>query len=260
MWRGSFRSEADPASLEPDVNQGFELQDRDHAQNDLEANPEAQGPHRAKCRRSAKSLNEFTENSSLLYGAFWHLFPLRAGLGGNGPLPRAARRHLLTQFHNAFAQNPQLLFMLADQVQRHAAARGVALRVKADPDSFETFGEMVADSSAFVKKLEAAKNDPLSKDSRDLMKSISRFVVCSGRVVPWSAEERAGEITRLYAMWRRFGPPSCFLSFAPDDVHQATCLRLSYRCGPAARFPAADDGLLDVLRGVASMEDVRKFQ
>ena len=150
--------------------------------------------------------------------------------------------------------------MLADQVQRHAAARGVALRVKADPDSFETFGEMVADTSAFVTKLEAAQNDPLSKDSRELMKSISRFVVCSGRVVPWSAEERAGEITRLYAMWRRFGPPSCFLSFAPDDVHQATCLRLSYRCGPAGRFPAADDGLLDVLRGVASMEDARKFQ
>ena len=87
--------------------------------------------------------------------------------------------------------------MLADQVQRHAAARGVALRVKADPDSFEKFGEMVAETSAFVTKLEAAQNDPLSKESRELMKSISRFVVCSGRVVPWSAEERAGEITSL---------------------------------------------------------------
>ena len=144
-------------------------------------------------------LNEFTENSQLLYGAFWHLFPLRAGLRGDGPLTPAARRHIATQFHNAFAHSPQLLFLLADQVQRHAAAaQGVALRVKSK--SFEAFATAVADGESFIAPMEAAKADPMCKDSRDLLKSISRFVVSSGKVVPWSAEERAGEITRLYAM------------------------------------------------------------
>ena len=113
----------------------------------------------------------------------------------------------MTQFHNAFAHSMQLLFLLADQVQRHAAARGVALRVKADTESFKTFAAMVANEEDFLKRLDAAKDDPLSKESRELLKHVSRFVVSSGKAIPWSAEERAGEITRLYAMWRRFAPP-----------------------------------------------------
>ena len=221
--------------------------------------PAAEEPRnkRRKVRRSAAPLNEFTENSTLLYGAFWHLFPLRTGIRGDGPLTPATRRHIFTQFHNEFAHSPQLLFLLADQVQRHAAARGVALRVQSDSASFNAFAAMVADSDTFIERLEVAKVDPLSKDSRELLKSVSRFVVSSGKVVPWSAEERAGEITRLYALWRRFGPPSCFLSLAPDDVHQAQCIRLSYRCGASSSFPANDGGLLRVLRGEATLEEIR---
>ena len=214
---------------------------------------------RRRRRRSAQPLNEFTDNATLLYGAFWPLFPLRAGLRGDGPLTPASRRHLLTQFHNAFAHSPQLIFLLADQVQRHAAARGVALRVKADTDSFNTFAATVANEGSFLERLEAAKNDPLSKESRELLKHVSRFVVSSGKAIPWSAEERAGEITRLYAMWRRFGPPSAFITAAPDDVHQPTCLRLAFRCFSACSFPAVDDGLLAVLQGVASIDSVREF-
>ena len=166
----------------------------------------------------------------------------------------------MTQFHNAFAHSPQLIFLLADQVQRHAAARGVALRVRADTESFKTFAAMVASEEDFLKRLDAAKDDPLSKESRELLKHVSRFVVSSGKAIPWSAEERAGEITRLYAMWRRFAPPSAFITAAPDDVHQPKCFRLSFRCGNASSFPAVDDGLLAVLQGAASMEDVRAFQ
>ena len=53
---------------------------------------------------------------------------------------------MFTQFHNFFAQRHNLLFLMANQVQRHAAARGVALRVKTDPWSFKAFAEMVADA------------------------------------------------------------------------------------------------------------------
>ena len=224
---------------------------------DLPAEPPTK---RRRCRRQKKPLNEYTRNTKLLYGAFWHLFPLQSGLRTDGPLTPTMRRHLLTQFHNAFAHCPQFLFMLADQVQRHAAASGAALRVKCNPGSFNAFADMVADRDAFLARLDAAQQDPMSKGSRDLLKSISRFVIASGKVVPWSAEERAGEVTRLYAMWRRFGPPSCFLSLAPDDVHQPTCLRLSYFCGDASSFPAVDGGLLAVLQGAASAQDVQAFK
>ena len=87
-----------------------------------------------RCRRNAMPLNEFTQNAGLLYGAFWTLFPLGSGLPCTGPLTPTIRRHLMTQWHNVFAHSPQLIFLLADQVQRHAAARGVALRIKADTD------------------------------------------------------------------------------------------------------------------------------
>ena len=88
---------------------------------------------------------------------------------------------------------------------------------------------------------------------------MSRFIVSSGRTIPWSAEERSGEMTRLYAMWRRFGPPSCFLSLAPDDVHQPTCIRLSYRCTDPTIWPAVEDGLLHVLSGKATPEEASAF-
>ena len=78
----------------------------------------------------------------------------------------------MTQFHNAFAHSPQLLFLLADQVPRHAAARGVALRVKADTESFKTFAAMVANEEDFLKRLDAAKEDPLTKGSRELLSLI----------------------------------------------------------------------------------------
>jgi hypothetical protein len=84
-------------------------------------------------KRSSTPLNEFSENATILYGSFWDLFPLRSGLRHDGPLHPTQRRHLLTQFHNSFAQCSTFLFLLANQIQRHAAAQGVALRVQADP-------------------------------------------------------------------------------------------------------------------------------
>ena len=222
--------------------------------------PQDSVPQKHKCGRAAAPMNEFTHGTALLYGAFWYLCPLGAGLPGAGPCNQTTRRHLLTQFHNEFAHNPQFIFLLADQVQRHAAAQGVALRVRADPESFQAISLIVSEGASFVQRLNDARSDPLGTAAWELFKSVSRFVVASGHTVPWSAEERAGEVTRLYAMWRRFGPPSCFLSLAPDDVHQSTCIRLSYGCADPRMWPATEDGLLHVLAGTASEEDVRAFE
>ncbi|CAK0867394.1 unnamed protein product [Prorocentrum cordatum] len=157
------------------------------------------------CARELRPMNEFTNNDDILYGAFWYLFPLRQGLRSKGSVNFHDSRHLLTQFHNAFAQQPSFLFLLANQIQRHAAAKGVGLRVK---------------TGAYVERARAAEEDPTSKGARDLLKQVMRFTATAGKVVPWSGEDRAGEITKLYAMWRRFGPASAFLTCAPDGVHQ----------------------------------------
>ena len=111
-------------------------------------------------------MNEFKSNDDILYGAFWHLFPLRQGLRSKGSVSVHDSRHLLTQFHNSFAQQPSLLFLLANQVQRHAAAKGVGVRVKTDPDSFQAFASMMVDKDAYLERLHAAKEDPTSKSAR----------------------------------------------------------------------------------------------
>ena len=101
-----------------------------------------------------------------------------------GPCYQTTRRHLLTQFHNEFAHDPQFLFLLADQVQRHGAAQGVALRVRADPESFKTFSLIVSEGASFVQRLNDARCDPLGKAAWELLKSVSRFIVSSRHTVP----------------------------------------------------------------------------
>ena len=88
--------------------------------------------------------------------------------------------------------------------------------MKADTESFKTFAAMVANEEDFLKRLDAAKDDPLSKESRKLLKHVSRFVVSSGKAIPWSAEERAGEITRLSTAITST-PAPCTINSSDDE-------------------------------------------
>ena len=152
-------------------------------------------PQQRKCARERMPLNEYTQNAELLYGAFWYLFPLRSGLQRCGPVATQDSRHMFMQFHNRFAQQQHFLFLMANQVQRHAVARGVGLRVKTDPWSFTAFAEMVADADEYRLKLHRATEDPTNKEARELLKHVMRFIASAGKAVPWSGVERAGEIT-----------------------------------------------------------------
>ena len=198
--------------------------------------------------RDKLALNEFTANANILYGSFWHHFPLAMGLVRVGSLLDGDSRHLMTQFHNGFAQNANFNFLLADQKRRHAACRGVSRRIKSNKASYEAFIKKVAAGEAYVQELQEARNDPFSKKARALLKEITSFVTIAGAHVPWSAHERKAELTKLYALTRRFGPASCFLSVAPDDVHHPTVLRLCYKSGEADNFPAVPAELLELLR------------
>jgi hypothetical protein len=91
--------------------------------------PQPNIPVKLLVSRAPDPINEFAANAEILYNGFWPLFPLAAGLGA-GPLPPATTRHLLTQFHNVFASSHQLIYFLADQLQRHAVLRGVNRRVR----------------------------------------------------------------------------------------------------------------------------------
>ena len=80
--------------------------------------------HRFYSKREKAPMNEYTANHRYLYDAFWNLFPLQTGLPSKSVLTTPDARHLLTQFHNAFAENSNFVFLLANQIQRAAVARG----------------------------------------------------------------------------------------------------------------------------------------
>ena len=225
------------------------------------ANEKSEQMHRKniKIRRAPQPINEFSHNDELLYGGFWTLFPLQKGLPTTGTLNPQDTRHLVTQFHNLYAQNHNFLFLLANQAQRHAATRGVSLRLKSNPESFKTFERVLANKERYCAKIEAAKADPTSKAARQLLKEVTLFASSAGKVVPWSGEERSQEITKLYALSRRFGSFSAFLTCAPDDVHQNKGLRLSYKAGRPDMFPSVPDKLTEALQGNLPEEETEAF-
>eukprot|EP00959_Pyramimonas_sp_CCMP1952_P021547 454262-Pyramimonas_sp.AAC.1 len=122
--------------------------------------------------RTVTPLSEFQENDKLLYNCFWYEFLLQKGLqhAGGGPLDVSTRRHLMLQFTNIFAENSDLMFLLANQTQRHAFCRGVNARVRSDPQSFEKFSRLVNDD-LFKVRLEKATKNPSGKDAREILQT-----------------------------------------------------------------------------------------
>ena len=56
------------------------------------------------------------------------------------------------------------------------------------------------------------------RKARALLKRITPMINLAGKSVKWGGLERKAVITKLYALMRRYGPASCFLTVAPDDV------------------------------------------
>ena len=118
---------------------------------------------------------------------------------------------------------------------------------------------MVSDRDVYMAHLQRAKENPTSKEVRELLKRVLQYISTTGKAVPWSGEERADEMTKLHAMWRRFGSPSASLNCAPDGVHQPKSMQLGYLAGKSTSWPTPPDGLLRMLRGDAGVDKVHDF-
>ena len=101
---------------------------------------------------------------------------------------------------------------------------------------------------SFDANLAAAIANPKSRAGRAFLKKILPLLAISAAPVKWSAGERGACISRMLAMARRFGPPSCFLTIAPDDVHDPTSIRLALTHASNSEFPAVMDSFLEALR------------
>ena len=95
--------------------------------------------------RLSEPYNEFSENDRLLYSCFPFLFLFGRGILQSGSVPVSAVRHLIHQFHGRFSKCLRLTFCLFDQLQRHAASRAIAARIKSNQFSFSKFSEWIND-------------------------------------------------------------------------------------------------------------------
>lgn len=196
-----------------------------------------------RVERGKVPMNEYTRNDDLLYGLFWPDFILKKGLRSRGPLDVTARRHLLLQFDKRFSSNHQLLFLLANQTQRHAHNLGVYAYVRNHPVAFEAFAKQVAEDD-FMKRLEDAIQNPNAKEVIQLLKEMQPWLIGSSKNVLFSTVARNQDITKLINYTRNFGMPSLFGTFSPDDYQNPQFIRLTLRTFRPDAFPAVDEGAL----------------
>ena len=171
-------------------------------------------------------INEFVENDSLFLGAFPDLFFIGIKFPTAGSIPSLFTQHLLRQADNRFAQVDEIIFILFNQSQRHAAAKEVATHVYSDSDSVHKFTNIV-EAPNFMKDLKSAIESPDKKESRALMNSIMPLVRVSGASVPFGPVQRSVAVSKLCAMIHYFGLPSWFVTVSPSDLDSIIILRLA---------------------------------
>ena len=154
---------------------------------------------------------------------------------------------MLQHFSCRFARDSDFILYVGNQHQRHSALAATKLASKVHNKRAQEFEDLV-NSPDFPERLEAAVKDPNSRASRELMKQLLPLISIAGRHVPWSSTERGSCIGMMLAMARRYGPPSCFLTIAPDDVHDPTCIRLAVTHQSNESFPAMTHDFMESLQ------------
>jgi hypothetical protein len=134
-------------------------------------------------------------------------------------------------------------------LMRHAVNRAVNAKVMTRPEAFEEFKKILHDGE-FLENLNAARDDPQGPTARGVVSRVMPFINLSSKSVPWGSGERASEMSKLIADHRYAGPSSMFISVAPDDVHNATAIRMGTPYTGENTFPASvPPEFLAALRG-----------
>ena len=198
--------------------------------------------------RDPLPVSEFENNGRNLMETFWFLFPLQRGLEAfRGTIPPGATKHLMQHYSTRFQGQSDFVLYLANQQMRHTALQSVSRAAKVRNDRFCEFTELV-NSPTFDAELAAATEAPKSRRGRAFLKQILPLLAIAATPVKWSSAERGACISRMLAMARRFGPPSCFLTIAPDDVHDPTSVRLALTHATNSEFPALMGEFMEALQ------------
>ena len=176
---------------------------------------------------STVPMTEFDDNDKYFHGGFPNLFVHGQGLPENsGGIGSLRRRHMLMQYDKRFCNNPCFLFVVFNQLQRHAAARAVSFRVKGSQTSVDRFNIMV-NEPGFSDKLSQSIRNPNTTQARKLARSILNVCRITGGQVPWSSDDRYGAMSKLLSMMHYCGPFSFFVTVSPADMDSVLMLRFA---------------------------------
>lgn len=183
-------------------------------------------------------------------------FPLTA----NGTVSDGQTRHLLLQSSAKAAQCPPLVFVLANQKQRHAVLLA-SNRPSIKDEKLGDFQEIVC-APDFAQRLQRAKNDPTSPESKKLVKQLMRIMTLVGKDKPWSKCERRDVVPPMLAIKDRQSTPSVFYTAALDDSRSIFSIRLSFASESNLGFPSfsSEEEIADYIAkrtgaGVSNMMD-----
>ena len=200
-------------------------------------------------QREDRICSDYNEAPDVLYKAWGPLMPLRRGFVNGKSIPDGKWRQVFLYFDNRFAHDLALLFHVANMLMRHAVNRAVNAKVMTRPEAFEEFKKILHDGE-FLENLNAARDDPQGPTAREVVSRVMPFINLSSKSVPWGSGERASEMSKLIADHRYAGPSSMFISVAPDDVHNATAIRMGTPYTGENTFPAlVPPEFLAALRG-----------
>ena len=182
--------------------------------------------------RDDQPMNDYSEQSNILYGAFPTVFPLGMGVGvSRGPLDLKARTFLLRHFSRRPAKNQLLLIQLHNTKQRADAGRVMAASVRTDQIPLNQFFDLVNNPN-YANRLTNAINTPNSDDARILVREMSPLIMTTASRIPFSPMERGTRAaSELLAMVRCFGLPNAFLTLGFDEKRTAIIARIAFAHG-----------------------------
>ena len=132
--------------------------------------------------------------------------------------------------------------------------------MKSQPGAFAALIKLL-EAPDFRSKLLHARQNPKGAVAQEILSVVVAFVNAAAVKVPWGHRERSAEVHALIAGQRAHGAAAIFYTCAPDDVHQALAVRLSFpNQGPEERhddmlFPRGQQReFLAALRGQTTDE------
>jgi hypothetical protein len=191
-------------------------------------------------------LNEFLKGEGgdrLLARAHPHIFLCGPQYGREtGTLTERQTKHLLYQNENRISGDKELIAFLFDQKQRHGHISGAAKTLKCYGGDKNVGLRADFFDIEYLKDLKTAMEDPEGKLANRIIREWEPYFKSSGKDVKWGPLGKHEMISQIYALCRRFGAATAFVTFCPDDKNNPNVMRFGMRSISNSQFPAKADG------------------